>query len=52
MYILTIPLIGAVTLSDINNLKAMFSGLGVITRILHALLSLEGKIARFRSTFG
>ena len=48
MYILTIPLIGAVTLSDINNLKAMFSGLGVVTRIIHALLSSAGKIARLR----
>lgn len=48
-YILIAPIIGAVTQSDINNLKAISSGLGAITKIVHLLLSLTARVARLRS---
>jgi stage V sporulation protein B len=49
VYVLSAPLIGAVTLSDISNLKSMFSGLGVITKIINLPLSAAEKVALFRS---
>ncbi len=43
MYLITAPLIGAINQTDINNLKAMFSGLGVISRLLEIPLKLMEK---------
>jgi O-antigen/teichoic acid export membrane protein len=38
VYIVAAPLIGAINQSDINNLKTMFSGLGIISKLLNILL--------------
>lgn len=46
VYIITAPLIGAITLSDINNLKAMFSGLGIISKLIDISLTIAEKTAR------
>ena len=43
-YILTAPLVGAVTQSDINNLRTMLSGLGAISKILNLPLILFEKV--------
>jgi len=42
-YTFTSPIIGAVTKSDINNLKFMFSGLGLISKIINILLTIAEK---------
>jgi O-antigen/teichoic acid export membrane protein len=34
IYLVTAPLIGAIYQSDVNNLRSMFSGLGIISKIL------------------
>jgi hypothetical protein len=33
-YLTVAPLIGAINQTDINNLRAMFSGLGIISKLL------------------
>ncbi len=45
-YIITAPLIGAINQTDINNLRAMLSGLGIVSRILEIPLTLLEKSAR------
>jgi len=47
-YILTAPTIGAITQSDINNLKAMFSGLGIISKLITIPLLLAERISDLR----
>lgn len=44
-YFLLVPLIGAVTKSDLLNLKTMFSGLGPISKLLNLFLSFLELIA-------
>jgi len=46
IYILTAPMIGAISQSDINNLRAMFSSLGIISRLIEIPLKLVEKTAR------
>ncbi|MHA1834060.1 MAG: oligosaccharide flippase family protein, partial [Candidatus Baldrarchaeia archaeon] len=43
-YVLTSPIIGAVTKSDINNLKAMFSGLGALSKLINIPLNFMEKL--------
>ena len=43
LYIFSIPMIGAINQSDIKNLRAMFSGLGPISKLLQLLLTLIEK---------
>lgn len=45
LYLVSAPLIGAITLSDIHNLRTMFSGLSFVSRLIDILLSLIEKIA-------
>lgn len=46
IYIITAPLIGAINQTDINNLRTMLSGLGIVSRILEIPLTLLEKTAR------
>lgn len=46
IYILITPLFGVIDEKDLDNLKTMFSGLGIISKILNILLLLMKKIIR------
>jgi len=46
VYLLGAPLIGAVSSTDINNLRTMFSGLGVISKIINLPLAIAEQAAR------
>jgi O-antigen/teichoic acid export membrane protein len=48
-YIFAAPIIGAVNQTDINNLRAMFSGLGIISKLMNIPLILVEKIAKTRA---
>jgi len=48
-YILGAPLIGAVSLSDINNLQTMFSGLGFVSPIINIPLKAAERVALFKT---
>jgi O-antigen/teichoic acid export membrane protein len=49
-YIFAAPITGAVNQTDINNLRAMFSGLGIISRLMNIPLILAEKIAETRAS--
>jgi O-antigen/teichoic acid export membrane protein len=48
-YILAAPLIGAVTQSDIDTLRIMFSGLGAVSKIVNVPLRVAERAAKFKS---
>ena len=48
VYLTAAPLIGAINQTDINNLRAMFSGLGVISKLLEIPLTLVEKPLKTR----
>ena len=50
VYLLSAPLIGAVNVADISNLRTMFSGLGVIAKIINVPLKVAEKAAMVKST--
>jgi O-antigen/teichoic acid export membrane protein len=50
VYVLGAPIIGAVSLTDIKNLRNMFSGMGVISKITYLLLNVAEKAAQFKVT--
>jgi len=43
-YILAAPTIGAINQSDINNLRAMLSGLGIISKLMNIPLTLAERL--------
>jgi O-antigen/teichoic acid export membrane protein len=47
-YITTAPLIGAISQNDIKNLKAMFSGLGIISKVMIIPLVLAERVTNLR----
>jgi len=49
VYILGAPMIGAVSLTDINNLRTMFSGMGLISKIINLPLNAAEKAAQTKS---
>jgi stage V sporulation protein B len=49
-YILGAPTIGAVSLTDTSNLKTMFSGMGVVSKIINIPLDAAERAARLHST--
>jgi O-antigen/teichoic acid export membrane protein len=49
VYVLGAPLMGAVSVTDINNLRTMFSGLGIVTKIIKLPLNVAEKVALTRS---
>jgi stage V sporulation protein B len=48
VYILSAPIIGAVSLTDINNLKTIFSNLGFVSKIINITLSVAEKASKLR----
>jgi hypothetical protein len=48
-YLITAPLIGAINQTDISNLKAMFSGLGITSKLLEIPLTLVEKPLKTRA---
>jgi len=49
IYIIVAPSIGAIVQDDISNLRAMFSGLGIISTIANLPLGVAEKVARISS---
>lgn len=49
IYLLAAPLIGAIVQTDVDNLRTMFSGLGVASKILNVALKAMEKAARIRN---
>jgi len=49
-YILTAPIIGAVTQTDINNLRNMFSGLRIISKLFNIPLNVMKKLTKMHNT--
>jgi stage V sporulation protein B len=49
VYIFGAPLIGAISQTDITNLRSMFSGMGIVSKIMNILLAAAEKAARIRS---
>jgi hypothetical protein len=43
IYLTVAPLIGAINQTDINNLRAMFSGLGIMSKLLEIPLTIVEK---------
>ncbi len=50
IYVLGAPAIGAVTLSDIQALRTMFSGISVVSRIVNIPLDVAEKAARIKNS--
>jgi len=50
IYISTAPAIGALTQTEINNLRTMFSGLGLLSKLINIPLTIAERIAK--SVFG
>ena len=46
IYLIAAPLIGAINQTDVNNLRAMFSGLGIISKLLEIPLILMEKLLK------
>jgi len=44
-YVLAAPIIGAINQSDINNLRTMLSGLGIISKLINIPLALAERVA-------
>ncbi len=51
-YVFGAPIIGAVSLADINNLRIVLSGMGVASRIINLPLKAAERAARIKSTRG
>lgn len=45
-YVIVAPIIGAITQTDINNLRTMLSGLGIISKLINIPLILAEKVSR------
>jgi O-antigen/teichoic acid export membrane protein len=45
-YIIIVPIIGAISQSDLKNLKKMFSGLGIISKLLDVPLTIMEKLSK------
>jgi len=43
-YLIAAPILGAINKSDINNLKIMFSGLGIISKIINIPLNVMERL--------
>jgi O-antigen/teichoic acid export membrane protein len=49
VYVLGAPLIGAVSLTDINNLRTMFSGIDIVSKIINIPLTAAEKTAKIKT---
>jgi hypothetical protein len=50
VYLISIPLVGAVNKMDIHNLRLMFSEIGPISKLIEIPLTLIEKILRVKET--
>jgi O-antigen/teichoic acid export membrane protein len=50
VYLISAPLIGAISQPDVNSLRTMFSGLGIITKILDIPLNIIERVLRARKS--
>jgi O-antigen/teichoic acid export membrane protein len=50
VYVMSAPAMGAVSQTDINNLRTMFSSMGVVSKIIDVPLSAAEKVTQTRST--
>ena len=50
VYLISAPLVGAINQSDVNNLRTMFSGIGIISRLLEIPLKIIEKLLRTRNS--
>jgi O-antigen/teichoic acid export membrane protein len=50
VYLISAPLVGAINQTDVNNLRAMFSGLGIISKLLEIPLKILEKTLRTRGS--
>jgi O-antigen/teichoic acid export membrane protein len=48
VYLISAPLVGAVNQTELDNLRAMFSGMGLISKILEIPLGIMNKILKIR----
>ena len=48
IYLLSAPIVGAINQADVDNLRTMFSGLGLISRILDIPLNIVNKLTQKR----
>jgi O-antigen/teichoic acid export membrane protein len=46
VYLISAPLVGAINQTDVNNLRAIFSGLGIISRLLEIPLKIIEKLLK------
>ena len=50
VYLTSAPLVGAINQVDVNNLRTMFSGLGIISRLLEMPLKIIEKVFKTRNS--
>jgi hypothetical protein len=48
VYLVTAPLIGAVNKADVDNMRGMFSGLGIVSTVLELPLRIMEKPLKLR----
>jgi len=49
VYLISAPLVGAINRSDVNNLRTMFSDLGILSRLLEIPLNIIEKLLKSRN---
>ena len=49
VYLISVPLVGAINQSDVDNLRTMFSSLGIISRLLELPLKIIEKLLKIRN---
>jgi O-antigen/teichoic acid export membrane protein len=50
VYLISVPLVGAISQTDVNSLRAMFSGLGIISRLLEIPLKIIERLLKTRGS--
>jgi len=51
VYLISVPLVGAINQSDVHNLRTMFSSLGIISRLLEIPLKIIERILKMRNSY-
>ncbi len=52
VYLISVPLVGAINQSDVENLRTMFSNVGIISRLLEIPLKIIEKLLKIRNSKG
>jgi stage V sporulation protein B len=50
VYLISVPLVGAINQSELNNLRTMFSGIGIISKLLEIPLKIIEKLLKTRNS--